>query len=67
MNFRSDLLRTFSVLLIASGLISCGNDDESSADDGPQLFTQLTAEQTGVSFQNLLTEGPNTNILMYEY
>jgi hypothetical protein len=67
MNFRSDLLRTFSVLLIASGLISCGNDDESSAGDGPQLFTQLTAEQTGVSFQNLLTEGPNTNILMYEY
>ncbi|MEO0734320.1 MAG: VCBS repeat-containing protein, partial [Bacteroidota bacterium] len=31
------------------------------------LFTLLPAEQTGVSFTNELNEGPNTNILVYEY
>lgn len=67
MTFHPYLRSTLLVSLIAFGLISCGDDSETSADDGPQLFTQLTAEQTGVNFQNLLTEGPNTNILMYEY
>ncbi len=67
MTFRSDFLGIFSVLLIAFGLLSCGDTAESSADDGPQLFTQLAAEQTGIDFQNLLIEGPNTNILVYEY
>jgi hypothetical protein len=31
------------------------------------LFTLLPPEQTGITFSNNLTEGPNTNILMYEY
>lgn len=31
------------------------------------LFTLLSPEQTGIHFQNTLTEGPNTNILVYEY
>ncbi len=31
------------------------------------LFTLLPATETGVNFQNTLTEGPNTNILVYEY
>jgi hypothetical protein len=30
-------------------------------------FTLLSAEQTGVNFSNGLREGPNTNILVYEY
>lgn len=30
-------------------------------------FILLDPEETGVTFQNTLTEGPNTNILMYEY
>lgn len=30
-------------------------------------FRLLNPEQTGVHFQNTLEEGPNTNILMYEY
>ncbi|SDE12609.1 VCBS repeat-containing protein [Niabella drilacis] len=31
------------------------------------LFTLLSPEQTQVHFANTLTEGPNTNVLMYEY
>ncbi|TAG18345.1 MAG: RNA-binding protein [Cytophagales bacterium] len=33
----------------------------------PALFTLLSAEKTGVDFQNIINEGPNTNVLMYEY
>ncbi len=38
-----------------------------SATATASLFTALPAEQTGIGFQNILTEGPNTNILVYEY
>ena len=31
------------------------------------MFTLLDAKETGITFQNTLTEGLNTNILMYEY
>ncbi|MCJ8167189.1 VCBS repeat-containing protein [Pontibacter sp. E15-1] len=31
------------------------------------LFTLLPASKTGISFSNNLTEGLNTNVLMYEY
>ena len=31
------------------------------------LFTLLTPQQTNIEFKNTLVEGPNTNILMYEY
>lgn len=31
------------------------------------LFTLLDSSQSGVNFRNDLIEGPNTNILMYEY
>lgn len=33
----------------------------------PPLFTLLSPDQTGVTFANNLTEGLNTNVLMYEY
>jgi enediyne biosynthesis protein E4 len=33
----------------------------------PSLFTLLPSYQTKIDFNNQLTEGPNTNILMYEY
>lgn len=32
-----------------------------------KLFVKLPSHASGVSFQNKLIEGPNTNILMYEY
>ncbi len=47
-------------------IISCKNDKKTDLDKFP-LFTLLSNEQTNLSFQNNLEEGPNTNILMYEY
>lgn len=38
-----------------------------AVDQTPPLFTLLQPTQTNVLFQNTLTEGLNTNILMYEY
>lgn len=38
-----------------------------SAKVSPPLFSLLPADQTNIDFQNTLTEGLNTNILMYEY
>lgn len=46
---------------------SCKNSSEDAVNDIEPLFTLLAPEKTGIQFTNTLTEGPNTNILMYEY
>ena len=59
-----------SLFLLSLPLVfACRNEFvEGSQQEGrPALFTMLTPEQTKVDFVNKLTEGPNTNILMYEY
>lgn len=38
-----------------------------SSQNKASLFTLLSPQQTNIDFVNRLTEGPNTNILMYEY
>jgi hypothetical protein len=51
-------------------LTSCGHPTENKGTDGNNgtpLFTLLAQEQTHVDFSNTLTEGLNTNVLMYEY
>ncbi|MEK9613488.1 MAG: CRTAC1 family protein, partial [Flavobacteriaceae bacterium] len=50
---------TFTVLLL---FISCSKQEKSTT-----LFEELNPNDTGVFFQNEITEGPNTNVLMYEY
>ena len=56
------------VMLIAASCQSSGNENQTEeAPAGDPLFTALPAEETGIQFQNQLREGPNTNILMYEY
>ena len=60
-----------SVLAVWS-LVSCGQksastDQTKATSDIPPLFTLLSPDQTGVTFANNLTEGLNTNVLMYEY
>ncbi len=54
------------LLLTAS---ACAPDRSGPADqtDGPAVFRLLSPEESGVTFQNTLEEGLNTNILMYEY
>ncbi|MBS1577969.1 MAG: VCBS repeat-containing protein [Bacteroidetes bacterium] len=63
-------MKLFTGLLVLSIFLlgSCGeNPGADKKDSGNHLFTLLTPEQTGVTFQNTLTEGLNTNILVYEY
>lgn len=49
--------------------ISCREHAASTdaVNTAPPLFTLLSPEQTHVDFSNTLTEGLNTNILLYEY
>lgn len=42
-------------------------DQPASSSNEPPLFTLLAPAKTGINFINQLTEGSNTNILMYEY
>ncbi len=57
----------FFILLIASS--SCQNPapEENGEDQIAPLFTLLPAAKTNIDFSNILTEGLNTNVLMYEY
>ncbi len=64
------LLLLFSFI----ALMACRDKSDSGAGEPAgyaqnslPLFTALAADQTGIHFQNELTEGLNTNILVYEY
>ena len=66
-------LKTVARLFMPVGLVvltACQDSkptNEATTAGGPPLFTSLSPEQTGVTFANNLTEGLNTNVLMYEY
>jgi enediyne biosynthesis protein E4 len=51
--------------------IQCKSDKEpvttEQPDSGPHLFTLLPPDSTHIDFSNTLTEGLNTNVMMYEY
>ena len=63
--------------LLLSVFLSCGKKEdtvrlEKASEDqtsptSPPLFRLLPSSKTGINFQNVLTEGLNTNVLMYEY
>ena len=55
----------FVLLFAASLALRCGGGKSSS--ESTSLFTLLGPEETGVTFSNQISEGLNTNILMYEY
>jgi hypothetical protein len=48
-------------------VLSAGCSHEPAADSQQPLFKLLQPEQTHIDFANTLTEGLNTNVLMYEY
>lgn len=59
-------------LLFIGGLTLAGcthkSENKQADDTGTKpLFTLLSPEQTHVDFSNTLTEGLNTNVLMYQY
>ncbi len=53
------------------GFTGCTSNTEKESSShiptGPHLFTLLSPDSTHVTFSNTLTEGPNTNVMMYEY
>jgi hypothetical protein len=74
------MMRFFRVLTVGMSIVSmylvssCKEEvktgsEEPSATARPRepLFTLLSPQQTNIDFKNTLVEGPNTNILMYEY
>lgn len=61
-------------ILISASLILIGCKEPNISSPGNQdffagqpLFESLPSEYTGIDFSNNLSEGPNTNVLMYEY
>jgi enediyne biosynthesis protein E4 len=59
-------------MIMVSAMGSCGNpsskEEQAPAKKAdPPLFTLLSPQQTHVTFSNTLTEGLNTNVMMYEY
>ncbi|MEO8412473.1 MAG: VCBS repeat-containing protein [Ginsengibacter sp.] len=52
-------------------VIACNNNEvkkpEESKDNSPHLFTLLPSDSTHIDFINSIVEGPNTNVLLYEY
>ncbi|MEP7324183.1 MAG: VCBS repeat-containing protein, partial [Saprospiraceae bacterium] len=72
MHFRFGNLYCLIIILIH--VLACNKNESnapinSSVDHKPgkPLFTLLPSSQTHIDFQNTLTEGLNTNILLYEY
>ena len=66
MNFHLFLIVFLTVLL------GCNLNDEKTENSGVVTapspgFTLLPSSETSITFTNTLTEGPNTNILVYEY
>nr|WP_209332400.1 VCBS repeat-containing protein [Lunatimonas salinarum] len=62
--------RNLPSLVLIALTFSCSSPEqtgEKPVPDTPPLFTLLSAETTGITFENTLTEALNTNILMYEY
>ncbi|WP_198661619.1 VCBS repeat-containing protein [Lewinella sp. IMCC34183] len=57
----------FLPALLATCLTGCGEGDRSAPAEQTARFALVPPEASGVTFSNTLTEGPNTNVLMYEY
>lgn len=67
MIFTTKSFRYLSVITAVSAILSCGDKQENTKPPADTLFKLLPASLTNIDFENTLTEGPNTNVLMYEY
>ena len=65
MKFNTKLLIVLSLFLTACNEKS--SQDQTDAYQGTQIFTLLSESETNINFANTLTDGLNTNVLMYEY
>ncbi|WP_421824493.1 VCBS repeat-containing protein [Flagellimonas oceanensis] len=56
------------ILLFVGCNEKAGKDATASkTEEGPKLFQSISPSTSGVYFQNTIEEGPNLNVLMYEY
>ena len=55
-------INLITTVLLITLLLSCNKKK-----DIQKQFSLLEPEQTKLFFKNKLTEGPNTNVLLYEY
>src|SRR4249919_3426028 len=55
------------LLLCACNEPTIENENNAAKPTGKELFLLLDSSKTNIDFKNTLTEGLNTNILMYEY
>jgi len=56
-----------ALLFLALTQCQTSEEQEKTETEEPTLFTLLSPEKTNITFKNQLTEGLNTNVLMYEY
>lgn len=62
------VIKSILLLSITALFFSCQNSTQTEeTDSSDPLFQLLSAEKTHVDFQNVVEEGLNTNVLMYEY
>ena len=61
------ILKATPALAILLFLSQCKSDPSKGVAPADALFTLLDPGKTGIDFQNVITEGLNTNVLMYEY
>ncbi|MDC6365892.1 MULTISPECIES: VCBS repeat-containing protein [Flavobacteriaceae] len=58
-------------LLVITVLLGCKKDGATTTSEEtkvePTIFVSIPADVSGVYFQNTIEEGPNLNVLMYEY
>lgn len=60
--------KTHLLIILSLGMAACSSSGEEGRPAAhPPLFTLLPATHTQIDFVNNLTEGLNTNVLMYEY
>src|ERR1700730_3502166 len=66
---RSDIWTLFYLISFSLGMAGCVSKEKHTSikNSSEPLFTLLSPDSTHISFNNQLTEGLNTNILMYEY
>ena len=68
MKSRYTLICTLFCLVVFPACKNAQTDSTTDTSESePALFTALSPEKTHVYFQNTITEGLNTNVLMYEY
>ena len=68
MLFKQNKFISAVILICLFALAACQHNPQANKDnDGNHLFSLLPASKTHINFNNTLTEGLNTNVLMYEY